>query len=239
MIPASASNALGRGHATVYSQDNGQAPRRPALEPEASQPTMSYRTNPDRILDNIDRARNRDAESARYNVDRQAFGRDLDTEIPDVDATTMERMKRIFAIIERAYTKAAQRAELGRLASRFQAVGDIAHHHARGDVSISIQYLDHERYDDVGVSPFEVKPYQVADAKKETKTSRADVNALRVLRGELREGVRTVYQKLEARIRDALRDRADMGHVQVQVTMDLRPGEMEGPPRDLEIPMGD
>ena len=26
---------------------------------------MSYRTNPDRILDNIDRARNRDAESAR------------------------------------------------------------------------------------------------------------------------------------------------------------------------------
>jgi len=186
---------------------------------------MSYRTNPDRILDNIDRARNRDAESARYHVDRQAFGRELDTDIPDVDATTTERMKRVFAIIERAYTKAAQRTELGRLASRFQSVGDIAPHHARGDVSISIQYLDHERYDDVGVSPFEVRPYQIADAKKETKTSRADVNALRVLRGELRQGVRTVYQKLEGRIRDALRDRADMGHVQVQVTMDLRPGE--------------
>jgi hypothetical protein len=186
---------------------------------------MSFRTNPDRILDNIDRSRNRDAESARFHVDRQAMGRELDSGIPDVDATTTERMKRVFAIIERAYTKAAQRGELGRLASRFQAVGDIAHHHARGDVSISIHYMDHERYDDVGVSPFEIRPYQVADAKKETKTSRADVNALRVLRKELREGVLAAYQKVEPRIRDALRDRADMGHIQVQVTMDLRPGE--------------
>ena len=186
---------------------------------------MSYRTNPDRILDNIDRSRNRDAESARYSVDRQALGRELDTDIPDVDATTTERMKRIFSAIERAYTKAAQRSELGRLASRFQAVGDIYHHHARGDVSISVHYMDHERYDDVGVSPFEIHPHAVADAKKETKTSRADVNALRVLRKELREGVRSAYQKLEPRIRDALRDRADMGHVQIQVTMDLRPGE--------------
>ncbi len=186
---------------------------------------MSYRTNPDRILDNIDRSRNRDAESARYNVDRQALGRELDTDIPDVDATTTERMKRMFSIIERAYTHTAQRTELGRLASRFQAVGDIHHHHARGDVSISIHYMDHERYDDVGVTPFEVRPYQIAEAKKETKTSRADVNALRVLRQQLREGVRGAYQKLEPRVRDALRDRADMGHVQVQVTMDLRPGE--------------
>ncbi len=104
-------------------------------------------------------------------------------------------------------------------------MGDIHHHHARGDVSISIQYLDHERYDDVGVSPFEIKPYQIADAKKETKTSRADVNALKVLRKELREGILTAYQKLEPRIRDAIRDRADMGHVQVQVTVDLRPAE--------------
>ena len=186
---------------------------------------MSYRTNPDRILDNIDRARNRDAESAGLYVERQAMGREMETGIPDLDATTQERVKRIFAILERAYTKAAQRTELGRLAARFQAVGDIHHHHARGDVSISIQYLDHDRYDDVGVSPFEIRPYEVVDAKKETKTSRADVNALKVLRKELREGILSAYQKLEPRIKDAIRDRADMGHVQVQVTMDLRPGE--------------
>ena len=52
---------------------------------------MSYRTNPDRILDNIDRARNRDAESARFNLDRQALGRELETAIPDLDATNPER----------------------------------------------------------------------------------------------------------------------------------------------------
>jgi hypothetical protein len=186
---------------------------------------MNYRTNPDRILENIDRARNRDAESAGLYVERQAMGREMDTEIPDLDATTTERLKRIFGILERAYTRAAGRAELGRLASRFQAVGDIHHHHARGDVSISIQYLDHDRYDDVGVSPFEIKAYQIADAKKETKTSRPDVNALKVLRRNLREGILAAYQKLDPRLRDALRDRADMGHVQVQVTVDLRPAE--------------
>ena len=186
---------------------------------------MSYRTNPDRILDNIDRARNREAESARFNVDRQAMGRELDTEIPDLDATNSERQRRIYGVLERSYTKAAQRGELGRLASRFQAVGDIHHHHARGDVSISIQYMDHDRFDDVGVSPFEIRPYELADAKKETKTSRADVNALKVLRYELRRGVKAAYQKLEPRIKDAIRDRADMGHIQVQVTVDLRPAE--------------
>lgn len=186
---------------------------------------MSYRTNPDRILDNIDRARNRDAEAAGLYVERQAMGRDLETEIPDLDATMNERLRRIFGILERAYTKAAQRTELGRLASRFQAVGDIHHHHARGDVSISIQYLDHDRYDDVGVSPFEIRPYEIADAKRETKTSRADVNALKVLRKELHQGILNAYQKLEPRIKDAIRDRADMGHVQVQVTVDLRPAE--------------
>jgi hypothetical protein len=185
----------------------------------------SFRTNPDRILDNIDRARNRDAESAGFHIDRQAMGRELGTEIPDLDATTTERLRRVFGILERAYMKTAQRGELGRLASRFQAVGDIHHHHARGDVSVSIQYLDHERYDDVGVSPFEIKPYMVTDAKKETKTSRADVNALKVLRKELRTGILAAYQKLEPRVREALRDRADMGHVQVQVTVDLRPAE--------------
>lgn len=186
---------------------------------------MSYRTNPDRILDNIDRARNRDAESARFTLDRQAVGRELDSEMPDVDATNPERIKRIFRILERAYTKTAQRGELGRLASRFQSVGDIHHHHARGDISISIQYLDHDRPDDVAMSPFEIRPYEVADAKKETKTSRADVNALKILRRELREGVLLAYQKVEPRLRDALRERADMGAVQVQVTVDLRPAE--------------
>lgn len=186
---------------------------------------MSYRTNPDRILDNIDRARNRDAESARFQLDRQALGRELDTDVPDGDATNPERVKRIFRVVERAYTKAAQRTELGRLAARFQSVGDIHHHHARGDVSISIQYLDHERQDDVGMAPFEVRPYEVSEAKKETKTSRADVNALKVLRKELRQGVLAAYQKVEPRIRDALRERADIGHIQVQVTVDLRPAE--------------
>ena len=81
---------------------------------------MSYRTNPDRILDSIDRAKNRDAESARFSlVDRQAQGRELDTEIPALDATNPERVKRIFKAVERAYTKAAQRSELGKLAARF------------------------------------------------------------------------------------------------------------------------
>ena len=63
---------------------------------------MSYRTNPDRILDNIDRARNRDAENARFQVERQAMARDLDTNIPDLDATTAELLKRIFGSLERA-----------------------------------------------------------------------------------------------------------------------------------------
>ncbi len=186
---------------------------------------MSFRTNPDRILENIDRARNRDAESQRFNLDRQAQGRELDTEIPNSDATNPERLRRVFGAVERAYTKAAQRAELGKLAARFQAVGDIHHHHARGDVSISIQYMDHERHDDVTVSPFEIRPYELGEAKKETKTSRADVNALKVLRTELRTGVLSAYQKVEPRIRDALRERADIGHIQVVVTVDLRPAE--------------
>jgi hypothetical protein len=91
--------------------------------------------------------------------------------------------------------------------------------------------MDHERFDDVGVSPFEIRAFHIADAKKETKTSRADVNALKVLRKELRGGVKAAYTKLEPRIRDAIRDRADMGHVQVQVTVDLRAaGEITSPP---------
>jgi hypothetical protein len=145
--------------------------------------------------------------------------------MPDLDATNPERLKRVFRVVERAYTKAAQRAELGQLAARFQSVGDIHHHHARGDVTVSIQYLDHERPDDVGVAPFEIRPYEISDAKKETRTSRADVNAMKVLRKELRQGVLSAYQRVEPRIRDAVRERADMGHIQVQVTVDLRPAE--------------
>ena len=186
---------------------------------------MSYRTNPDRILEGIDRARNRDAESAKYSVERQAMGRELVTEVPDVDATNPERFKRVFRTVEQAYTKAASRSELGRLAQRFQSVGDIHHHHARGDVSVSIHWLDHDRSDDIGVVPFEIRASEVDDAKKETKTSRPDVNALKILRKKLRDGVLQAYQKIEPRIRDAMRERADMGHVQAQVTVDLRPGE--------------
>jgi hypothetical protein len=46
-----------------------------------------------------------------------------------------------------------------------------------------------------------------------------------VLRKELREGVLSAYQKVDPRIRDAMRERADMGAVQVVVTVDLRPAE--------------
>jgi hypothetical protein len=185
---------------------------------------MSFRTNPDRILDNIDRRRNRE-ETGLRGSERQAIGRELDTEVPDVEATNPERVKRIFRAVERAYTSAAQGAVLGPLAQRFQAVGDISEHRARGDVSIAIRYMDHDRPEDFGMSPFEIHPDDLEEIRKETKTSRPDVNALRILRKQLRDGVLAAYQKLEPRIRDAIRDRADMGHVEVQVTMDLRPVE--------------
>ncbi len=61
---------------------------------------MGLRTNPDRILENIDRQRIRE-EEAQAGQDRQATGRELETEIPDVDATTPERMKRILATRKR------------------------------------------------------------------------------------------------------------------------------------------
>ena len=185
---------------------------------------MSLRTNPDRILENIDRQRTRE-EEGHAGQDRHAIGRELDTTIPDIDTTTPERMRRIFSIVESSYTKAAANAEIGKLASHFRAVGDIPTHHARGDVSIAIQYIDSPRPDDVGMAPFEIFPQRLIDAKKETKTSRPDVNALKVLRVEIRDGVVAAYKKVEPRIRDALRDRADMGHVAVQVTMDVRPAE--------------
>ena len=182
---------------------------------------MSFRTNPDRILDNIDRSRSREDLASRFS-DRQATGRELDSELPDLDATSPERMKRVFRLVERAYTACAQSAALGPLAQRFQAVGDLAEHHARGDVTVAIRYLDHERPEDFGMTPFEITADRLVEARKETRTTRPDVNALKVLRQELRDGTMAAWQKVEPRVRDALRDRADMGHVEVQVTLDLR-----------------
>ena len=126
---------------------------------------MGLRTNPDRILENIDRQRIRE-EEAQAGQDRQAVGRELETEIPDVDATTPERMRRIFEIVERSYTKAASNVELGKLASHFRTVGDIPTHHARGDISVSIQYIDSARLDDIGMSPFEILPEQTLRSKE-------------------------------------------------------------------------
>lgn len=185
---------------------------------------MSFRTNPDRILENIDRARSREEERAASAYSRDATARELDTELPESGSTPTERARRIFRVVERAYMTAAGSADLKRLATRFQAIGDVHHHHARGDVSVSIYYMDHERHDDVGVTPFEVLPARLDEARLATGTSRADANALRVLRKELRDGVMAAYRKLEPRVRDAVRERADLGHISVQVTMDLRPG---------------
>ena len=72
-------------------------------------------------------------------------------------------------------------------------------------------------------SIFTLETFSLVDARKETKTTRADVNAMKLLRRALREGVLTAYKKIEPRVRDALRERADHGHVAVQVTLDLRP----------------
>ena len=186
---------------------------------------MSLRTNPDRILESIDRARNRDEEVGRLSDDRQAVGEETNALAPPPDATNPERVKRIFRLVETAYRNAAQGSELGKLAARFQAIGDLHHHHARGDVSVIVQYLDSSRFDDVGMSPFEVRKVDIQEAKKITENSRPDVNALKVLRKELRDGVMSAYKKLEPRIRDGMRERADLGALRVRVTMDLRPAE--------------
>lgn len=185
---------------------------------------MSFRTNPDRILDSIDRARSREDERAGSAYSRDATARELDTEVPDPGATPSERGRRVFRVVERSYLTLAGGADLKRLAARFQAIGDIHHHHARGDVSVSVHYLDHERHDDVGVAPFEILPGAIEEIRVSTGTSRPDANALKVLRKELRDGVMAAYRKLEPRVRDAIRERADLGHVAVQVTVDLRPG---------------
>jgi hypothetical protein len=184
---------------------------------------MSYRTNPDRILENIDRQRSREEHAPRARTDRQATGRELDTEPLDSEATVTERLRRIFKLVERGYTATAQTAELAPLAARFRAIGDIPNHHARGDVSVSIQYLDSRRPDDIGMVPFEIHPDDLVEMRQETETSRPDVNAMRLIRKHLRDGVMAGYKKVEPRIRDAIRERADMGHVAVQVTIDVRP----------------
>jgi len=183
---------------------------------------MSFRNNPDRILDHIDRERSR-GDDGRDEFPREASGRDLDTTVPAHDATTAERLRRIFALVERAYTAAAGGAELKRLAERFQAVGDIPNHHARGDVSVAVSYLDHERPDDVGMTPFEIRSEHFEEAKKLTKSSRPDANALRILRENLRSGVMGAFRKMEPRLRDAIRERSDLGHLEVRVSVDLRP----------------
>jgi hypothetical protein len=188
---------------------------------------MSFRTNPDRILDSIDRARNRDIEGGP-DYAREASGRELDSEAPEPGSTPTERARRIFRIVEKGYMGAAQSADIRKLASRFQTIGDIPNQHARGDVSVSIQYLDSPRGDDVGMVPYEIFPSHFEEAKKVTRTSRPDANALKILRDELRKGVMAAYRKVEPRVRDAVRERADIGHVAVQVTIDLRSGERPG-----------
>lgn len=189
---------------------------------------MNYRRNEaDRILDNIDRARSRDIERALSLHDRQARGREMDTTVPDGDSTTPERLKRLFALVETAYRKAAQGSEMNPLAARFRAIGDISHHLARGDVSVSLHYMDSERHDDVGVAPFEITPGDLVAAKKESRTSRPDVNAMKVLRLRLRDGVLAAYEKILPRVRDGLKERADIGHVEAEVALHLRPNSPE------------
>ncbi len=182
---------------------------------------MSFRTNPDRILDSIDRERSRD--DGGLGFVRDASARELDTEVPVPGSTPTERLRRLFALVERAYVATASSGEMRRLAERFQTVGDISGGHARGDVSLAVSWLDHERSDDVGLSPFEVLPRRFEEMKKVTKSSRPDANAIRILREDLRTGVLGAYRKLEPRLRDAIRERADLGHVAVRITIDLRP----------------
>ena len=75
----------------------------------------------------------------------------------------------------------------------------------------------------MGVVPFGITPRDLEEAKKETRTSRPDVNAIKVLRLRLRDGVLAAYRKIEPRLRDAVKERADVGHVAAEVTLDLRP----------------
>jgi len=182
---------------------------------------MSFRTNPDRILDSIDRSRTRD--DSGLDFIREASARVLDTEPLSSDATQAERIRRIFAAVEKAYVSTASASEMRRLAERFQTVGDINGLKARGDVAVAIHWLDHDRPDDIGTSPFEILPARFEAIRKVTQSSRPDANALRILREELRDGVLAAYGKIEPRVREAVRERADLGHVAAHVTLDLRP----------------
>ena len=184
---------------------------------------MRYNRTTDRILDRIDKVRDRDMDRVLSLNDRQARGRETDAATPDPDATTPERLRRLFTLVESGYRSAAHQTVMGPLAARFRAVGDISDRSARGDVSVSIHYLDHERHDDVGVVPFGIVPEDLEEAKKQTRTSRPDVNAMKVLRLRLRDGVLAAYRKIEPRLRDAIKERADIGHVSAEVTLDLRP----------------
>ena len=67
---------------------------------------MSFRTNPDRILDHIDRERNR-YDEGRDDFARDASARELGTEVPDLDATPAERVRRIFSLVEKTYMSTA------------------------------------------------------------------------------------------------------------------------------------
>ncbi len=188
---------------------------------------MRYNRTTDRILERIDRVRDRDMDRVLSLNDRQARGKELDATTPDPDATTPERLRRLFTLVEAGYRSAAAQTVMGPLAARFRAVGDIRERSARGDVSVSIHYLDHERHDDVGVVPFGIVPEDLEEAKKQTRTSRPDVNAMKVLRLRLRDGVLAAYRKIEPRLRDAIKERADIGHVAAEVTLDLRPNPSE------------
>jgi hypothetical protein len=182
---------------------------------------MSFRTNPDRILDSIDRARTRDDGGLLFV--REATARVLDTEPLTADATQAERVRRVFAAVEKAYVNTASASEMRRLAERFQAVGDMSNLKGRGDVSVSVHWLDHDRPDDTGVTPFEILPARFEEVRQVTQSSRPDANALRILREELRDGVVAAFGKIEPRIREAVRERADQGHFAARVTLDLRP----------------
>ena len=182
---------------------------------------MSFRTNPDRILDSIDRSRNRD--DGGLGSVREATARVLDTDPLPSDATQAERARRVFGAVERAYIATAQAPEMRRLAERFQAVGDISGLKARGDVSVSIHWIDHDRDDDTGLTPFEIRPDRFDAIREVTRSTRPDANALRILKEELRDGVMAAYGKIEPRVREAVRERADLGHIAVRVTLDIRP----------------
>ena len=119
---------------------------------------MGLRTNPDRIpgehrpATKPGRGRSRRPGSACHREKNST------RRFPISTPPRRERLRRIFGIVERSYAKAASNVELGKLASHFRAVGDIPTHHARGDVSVAIQYMDSPRPDDVGMAPLRGPP---------------------------------------------------------------------------------